>query len=98
MFAHVGDRLRDFDAATFAATAGVDLRLDDPNFSAERVRRFLGFCDGEARHAARCRNTILAQQLLALIFVNVHWSPSIMRFGCSTEGVLIPLREARGIP
>ena len=39
---HLVERLRHFDAAAFAAAAGMDLRLDYPDISAQLARRAIG--------------------------------------------------------
>ena len=68
------ERLRHLDAAALAAAAGVNLRLDDPDLAAELARRRIRLGDRKAGHAARRRHAVLAQDLLALILVNVHVS------------------------
>ncbi len=70
--AHLVDRLRDLDAAALAASAGVDLRLDDPHRAAERLRRGDRLVDAERRDAARRRHAELAENFLALILVDLH--------------------------
>jgi hypothetical protein len=68
----LGGRARELDAATLAAAAGVDLRLDHPQRAAQPLCGFLGFADAEGRVAARHRHPVLAQQLLGLVFVDLH--------------------------
>src|ERR1019366_3396327 len=63
----------DLLAATgLAAPAGMDLRLYDPDRSAELARGLGGFIGREGRNAARHRHAVVAQYRLGLIFVDVH--------------------------
>ena len=70
--AHLVDGLDHLDATALAAAASVDLRLDDPDRSAEflggahRVFRRKGYRSPRNRHAE------LLQNRLRLVFVNVH--------------------------
>lgn len=60
------------DAAGLAAGTGVDLCFDDPLFAADlggTVARLLG---AVRQSAARNRHAELGEQLLGLVFVNVH--------------------------
>ena len=66
------DRLGDLDTATLAAAAGVNLRLDHPHLAAQRFRRLYRLIDGETRHTARGGDAVLAQDFLALIFMDIH--------------------------
>ena len=72
VLAHFFSRPRELDAAALAATTGMDLRLDDPDFATELARRVFRLGHGKARNASRRRHTVLAQDFLALILVNVH--------------------------
>jgi hypothetical protein len=54
--ANVIERFRELDAPALAATPRVNLRLDDPNGTAERLRRLDRVVDGKGRHAARYRH------------------------------------------
>ena len=63
--------LRDFDAAAFAASAGVNLRFHD-DAAAEFLRRRFGFVDGERHFAARHGDVVFGQNGLGLILVNFH--------------------------
>src|SRR5690606_26084431 len=68
------DRAAQLHAAAFAAAAGVDLRLDDPSRAAELLRdrgRLLG---GRGDAAARHRHTSAREDLLRLVFVDLHRS------------------------
>ena len=69
---HVINRLGHFHATAFAAATRVDLRLDDPNRATQFLRRFDGFLHSESRDAAGHRNAELAQEFLALVFVDFH--------------------------
>ena len=66
------DRAGQLDAATLAATAGVDLRLDDPDRAAELLRCLDRLLNRESRNAARHRDSEFAQDFLALVLVNLH--------------------------
>src|SRR6185369_16192057 len=69
---HLGLRARELDAAALAATAGVDLRLDDPDGAAELLRRLGRFADTECGIAARHGDAESGKDLLALVFVDLH--------------------------
>ena len=79
--------LRDLHAAALAAAAGVDLRLDDPHRSAERLRCAHRLVDAERGDAARHGHAEFAEQFLALVFVDLHLVSSA---GSVTAGA--PLR------
>ena len=68
----VVERAGELDAAALAAAAGVDLRLDHPDRAAEPLRRLAGFANAECRVAAGHRHAELAQDFLALVFVDLH--------------------------
>ncbi len=70
--AHFVDRARDLDAAALAAAAGVDLRLHDPHRPAELTSPPHRLVDGERRNAARHRHAVAAEELLALVLVDLH--------------------------
>ncbi len=65
-----------FDAAAFAATAGVNLRLDDDNlfsgFLHDRRGRFIGLFQRERDFALRHRHAVTFEKLFALILVNLQ--------------------------
>ena len=66
---------RHLDAATLAAAAGVDLRLDHDAFSAvgeEAARDFECFIEGVRHLAAGHGNAVLRKDVLCLVFVNFH--------------------------
>ena len=69
---HVVDGAHDLDAAALAAPAGMDLRLDHPDRSAQFLGRRDGFIDREGGFAARRGGAEAAQNLFRLIFVDVH--------------------------
>ena len=50
----------------------MDLGLDDPNRSAEFLRSLDRLLHRERRNAAWHRHAEFAQQLFALVFVNLH--------------------------
>ena len=76
LFLGVLERLGDLDAAALAASAGVDLRLDDDDGLARLLlhpgNRGVGFVDAERGLADGDGNTVALQQLLALILVNLQ--------------------------
>ena len=69
------ERLGDLDAATLAAPTGVNLGLYHPHLAAQFPRRGVGFSHGKTRDAAGRGHPIFAQNLLALILMNIHWLP-----------------------
>ncbi len=60
------------DATGLAASAGVHLRLHDPEVAAEFLRRLDGRIRGVGRDAARYRNAVLGKQSFRLVFVEIH--------------------------
>ena len=84
-----GDRLRllaaadelhavlagDFGDRPLAAAAGVDLGLDDGGFRAEARERVGGGLRRIGDDAARHRDAGFAEDLLRLVFVNLHGQP-----------------------
>jgi hypothetical protein len=68
----VVDGLGHLDAAALAAATGVDLGLDHPHRAAELLGGFHGLLHRECGNAARHGHTKLAQDFLALVFVNLH--------------------------
>src|SRR5260364_44747 len=70
--AHLIDGFGDFDAAAFAASARVNLGLDDPDAPPQFARDLDGLLDRYRRFAARHGDSIRAQDFLALIFMNLH--------------------------
>ncbi len=69
---HFLERLGDLDAASLAAAARMDLRLHHPHRAAQRLGGLHRFVDGKRGNAARNRDPVLAEDFLALIFVNFH--------------------------
>jgi hypothetical protein len=69
---HVVDRFDDFNAASLAAAAGVNLRLHDPHRTAQLLGAVDGLVHTECRNAARHRNAEFAQYRLCLVFVDIH--------------------------
>jgi hypothetical protein len=72
MRAHLVERARELHATALAAAAGVDLRLDDPDRTAELLRGVDRLVHGEARKSARYRDAVAAKNVLALVFVDLH--------------------------
>ena len=71
-FLDILDGFDDLDAAAFAAAAGMDLRLHHPDRPAKLLRRSDRFLHREGGLAARHGHAEAAQNLLGLIFVDVH--------------------------
>jgi hypothetical protein len=65
-------RLRELDAAAFAAAAGMDLRLHDDDAAAETTRDLAGFGGVERNLAARHGHTVSGENGFTLIFVDFH--------------------------
>ena len=59
-------------AGKVAASAGVNLRLDRPDRAAERAGGGGGFLGACSYLAGRHRDSVAAEQLLGLIFVEIH--------------------------
>ena len=78
-----------------AAAAGVDLGLDDGDWSAELRKRGGGFVGRASNDAARHGNAGVAQDLLGLKFVNLHWG-SIDEQGFAVGHVSKCFRERKG--
>src|SRR5258706_279848 len=78
-------QFRRMHAAALAAAACVDLRLYDPHLAAQLARRFHGLVDGKAGEAARRRDSVFPEDLLGLVFVDLHacFSTPIRRTDCS---------------
>ena len=82
MLANLVDRVREADAAlgalaellelALAAAAGVDLRLDDPQWPGKLFRGLDRFLDAHRGIAGRDRHAELREQFFGLIFVDVH--------------------------
>ena len=69
---HLIKRTRQLDAAALAASAGMDLRLHHPDRAAELLRRLDSLVHGESGIAARHGHARLAQEFLALVFMDLH--------------------------
>ena len=63
---------RERDASGFAATAGMHLRLDDPQVAAEFFRGLYRFVRSGRDMALRHRNAVVRKNNLGLIFVEIH--------------------------
>src|SRR6266581_1988054 len=71
--AHRLEVARDLDSAGLAASARMDLCLDDPDAAAQCLGR-LDSLVGARRHlASGNRNAIVPKDVLGLIFVQIHW-------------------------
>jgi len=55
-----------------AAAASVNLGLDHPHRSAERARGRRGFLGARRHLARRDRDRVAAEQILRLVFVQIH--------------------------
>ena len=73
--AHLLLRFHHLDAAGLAATARMDLRLDDEHRRAEIVRGLDCLFDRKSGDPARHRHAEFSQHRLGLVFVDVHASP-----------------------
>ena len=73
------ERACQLDTAAFAASTGMNLRLNDPNLATQRSSGRLGFLNAETRNAARRHNAKTAQYFFCLIFVNLHELPCLLR-------------------
>ena len=90
-----GGRLGELHSPTLAATARVDLRLDDDNLAAELLCNGFGLGRRLGQPAFGHRNTELAKQLLRLILMDVHDDSSLARAapprrGCDEPGTREP--------
>ena len=70
--AHVVHRLDDLDAAALAAAAGMDLRLDDPDRTAELLGRLDRFVGRVSDMAGKDADAKFGEQPFRLIFVDIH--------------------------
>ena len=86
VFVHLVERLRHLDAAALAAASGVDLRLDHPYPAAEAHARPLS-TSGTEKHGTPLgvATPKLAQDLFALIFVNIHDDGPRTRLGARVQ-------------
>jgi hypothetical protein len=69
---HVVDGLGHLHAAALAAATSVDLGLHHPHGAAQLLGCFNSLLHGERRNAAGNGHTKLAQDFLALVFMNLH--------------------------
>ena len=72
----VADGLDDLDAAGLAAAARVHLRLDHPEAAAEAARGVRGLFGRRGDEAGRHRDAVTGEELLGLVFVQVHAAAS----------------------
>ena len=89
---------RHLHAPALAAPAGVDLGLDDPDRPAELPARFHGLVQREAGHAARGRHPEPAQDLLGLVFVDLHCETGGLGWGRDPATESGPAGRASSIP
>ncbi len=64
--------MREFYAASLAAAAGVNLRFDDDDRSAQALGGGAGFFLAESDFAAGSGNAVASENRFRLIFVNLH--------------------------
>ena len=64
--------LDDFDAAAFAAPAGVNLRFDDAHSTAELLRRSFGLLRCRSHNSSGYGDTEALENFLGLKLVDVH--------------------------
>src|SRR5207247_1823325 len=88
VIADLVDRLRDLDAASLAAAARMNLRLDDLDAVSDGLRGLHRLIDRKSGNPARRRQTEAAKYFLALVFVDLHASLSARASGAAS----IPLR------
>ncbi len=69
---NLGRGVDQLDAAGLAATAGMDLGLDDVEIGLQRIGNCAGAFRRIGRSPFRNRDAELAEQFLGLILVNVH--------------------------
>src|SRR5690606_38302150 len=79
---------------SLAAAAGVDLALHHIDRSGKRPRRRLRLVGAHDRDTVRDRGPVLLQELLRLIFVDVHRAPPPARFGAIVAQASHSLRTA----
>ena len=68
------------------ATAGVDLRLDDPEFATQRLGRGDGLLGAGRDGARRHRHAITGQNFFGLILVQIHPPPPAGRKAADCRG------------
>jgi hypothetical protein len=75
-------RVRELDAAGFAATASVNLRFDNDYVGFESGRAFAGFFLGKSHFATRSRDTVARENGFGLILMDLHRGPVVLEFWC----------------
>src|SRR5262245_9463497 len=80
-------RFDHLDAATLAASAGVDLGLDHPDRTAQPLGDLDGFLGRARDAAAQDRDAEILEQLFGLMFVNVHLRHVLIEW---RENALVP--------
>jgi len=66
------DRFNDLYATTFAATACMDLRFDNPNRATQFFRSLHRFIDAKRGFPLRNGHAIFREHRLGLIFMDIH--------------------------
>ena len=69
---HILNAFGHFHAAALAAPTGMDLGFHHPHRAAQFLRCFHSLLNGEGSDAARNWHTELAQDVLALVFMDFH--------------------------
>ena len=69
---HFSGAFDDLDAAGFAAATSVHLRFNDPHRAAQTTRHLDGLLRGRSRLTGGHRDAISGENLLGLVFVQVH--------------------------
>jgi hypothetical protein len=72
VLAHLLERLGHLHAAALAATACMNLRLDDPDRTAEGLGGLHRFVNTQARDATRHRDAVLPQDFFSLVLMDFH--------------------------
>ena len=68
-------RFGHLDAAALASSAGVNLRLDDPDLAAQRLCGLDRVINRKTRNASRNAHAIAFQEFFALVFMDFHGGP-----------------------
>jgi hypothetical protein len=75
-------RVRELDAAGFAAAASVNLRLDNDYVGFESGRAFTRFFLRKSHFAAGNGDTVTRENGLGLILMNLHRGSVVLEFWC----------------
>ena len=74
--AHFVQAAGELDAPRLSPSAGVNLRLDNPQIPAQSLRRLHRFFGGEGHLSPGHVHPVLFQYLFSLVLVNIHASPA----------------------